>query len=77
MIVLPPRSVDECLFHFSAIARTSTDRWAKEFATSILRQSRRKGWRPTDRQLGLMRKLVSELFTHADAESVAIFERER
>ena len=61
-----PRSTEELLFHWSAVAQRATNAWAKEFAASIAKQSRRKGWRPTPKQAALMQSLVSDLFQRSD-----------
>lgn len=60
------RSADECLHWLPTIARTATDDWACGFAYSILKQSKRRGWQPSPKQLALMRRLVSELFSQDD-----------
>ena len=60
------RSIEEALYHMPTVARLATDTWAKGFAESIVRQSRRRGWRPSAKQLALMRRMVGELFTRRD-----------
>lgn len=60
------RSADECLHWLPTIARTETNDWARAFAYSILKQSKRRGWKPSPKQLALMRRLVSELFAQDD-----------
>lgn len=60
-----PSEVERLLFHWPAVVRAAGDDWAKGFATSIARQSRRRGWRPTQKQMEIMRRLVADLFTHA------------
>lgn len=68
-----PRSVDELLFHMPSVARRG-DGWARGFATSILRHSRRKGWAPSLRQSALMHRLVEELFAYADGNELDLIE---
>lgn len=58
------RSAEECLFWMPRIAADAPDEWARGFASSIIRQSRRKGWKPSGKQLGVMRRMVAELFNH-------------
>lgn len=58
------------LFHLTTVARAG-DAWARDFAASVLRQSRRRGWRPTERQAQTMRRLVAEIFAQ---EADALFE---
>jgi len=60
---LPPRNLEKLLFHMPTVARTVGSARDKGFALSIMRQAHKRDWRPTDKQLALMRKLVSELFT--------------
>ncbi|MGR3661517.1 MAG: hypothetical protein ACU0CA_10100 [Paracoccaceae bacterium] len=38
--------------------------WAARFALSVTRQSYRKDWAPSPKQLSLMRKLVADLFAY-------------
>lgn len=57
------RSVEECLYWFPTIAKTATNEWAQNFAHSVMAQSRRRGWKPTPKQLAMMRRMVAELFT--------------
>ena len=40
----------------------AASKWTRGFAKSVLRQSRRRGWEPTPKQLAMMRRLVAELF---------------
>lgn len=61
-IQLAPHKVEELLFHMPTVARVATSDWAKGFAQSIARQSRRRGWHPSPKQEALMRRLVAELF---------------
>lgn len=68
------RSAEECLFHMPTIARVATDEWARGFASSVMRQSRRKGWNPTPKQLGMMRRMVAELFRHEADEDFTVIE---
>ena len=60
------RSIEEVLHHMPAVARLATNEWAKSFAESIVRQSRRRGWHPSAKQLAAMQRMVSELFTGPD-----------
>ena len=60
------RSVEERAFHMPAVAQQSENTWAKGFATSIVRQSRSHNWKPSPKQIGVMRRLVADLFTEPD-----------
>jgi len=59
-----PRTVEELLFHWPQVVRLATNDWAKGFALSIARQSRRRNWKPTPRQICIMQRMVAELFQH-------------
>ena len=48
--------------------KAATDEWAKNFAKSIMKQSRRRGWQPTAKQLARMRVMVSDLFVRSAAD---------
>lgn len=75
--VTPQRSLDELLHHWRAVIGRAPRGWARDFALSIQKQSGRRGWQPTDKQLGLMQGMVAELFTHApEAEEIDLIERE-
>lgn len=53
-------SVEACLYWLEAVAARATNEWARGFAKSVLRQSRRRGWKPSPKQAAVMRRLVSE-----------------
>jgi hypothetical protein len=62
-----PASADEIerlVYHMPTVAELAENDWSRGFALSIRKNSRRHNWRPSDKQLAMMRKLVSELFTH-------------
>ncbi|WP_128910792.1 hypothetical protein [Tropicibacter alexandrii] len=72
----PKRRGDELerlLHYMPTIARAATDTWAKGFAASISRQAQKRGWKPTPKQLSMMRRLVSDLFAHGyEGEGFAV-----
>ncbi len=57
--------IERLLHHLPTVARLAKETWAKGFALSVLKQSRRRGWTPSAKQLPLMRGLVNDLFTRA------------
>lgn len=62
-----PASADEVerlIYHMPTVAELAENDWSRGFALSIRKASRRRSWRPSDKQLSMMRKLVSEQFTH-------------
>ncbi len=56
--------VDRLVYHMPTVAQMAKTDWVKGFAKSIMHQSKRSGWKPSTKQLGLMRELVSDLFTY-------------
>lgn len=60
------RSVEECLHHWRAVIGAERDDWTRSFALSIARQAKRRNWKPSPRQLGVMRRLVADLFNNPD-----------
>jgi hypothetical protein len=61
-ITMRPASVEELLWSWPTVCRCLPDGWAKDFALSIQKQSKWKKWKPTEKQLGIMRRMVSELY---------------
>ena len=61
------RSDDLHIHYMSAVARDAESEWARNFAKSIMRQSRNPRWQPTPKQRGIMRRLVDDLFQPSDA----------
>lgn len=49
-----------------------SDEWLKGFVRSIARHGKRPSWRPTDRQIQIMRRLVSELNFAPDQQAELI-----
>ena len=67
-----PRTIEELAFHMPAVIQHSANTWAENFARSIVAQSRRRNWNPSPKQIGVMRRLVADLFT--DSEEVELIE---
>lgn len=63
-----PDEIDRLVYHMATVATHATSEWAAGFAKSIQRQARRRGWRPSQKQLPIMRELVADLFLHAGIE---------
>ncbi len=60
-------TLDELLFRLGdALRYRRLDGWAEGFAGSISRQSRRRGWGPSEKQLHHMRQIVRELRAPAE-----------
>ena len=74
-MITGPHSVEELIFHMPAVEREAENTWARGFAASIRRQSRHRKWRPSPKQIGMMRRLVSEMFTQrAEPNDIIIME---
>ena len=57
--------IERLLHHLPTVAQLAEQPWIEGFAKSVLKQSRRKGWTPSAKQLPIMRGLVNDLFTRA------------
>jgi len=70
------RSVEELIFWWPQVVRRAGNDWAKGFALSIMAASRRRNWKPTEKQLGIMRRMVADFFTSKgrDDEDMALIE---
>lgn len=67
------QELDEILTqHWPAVMRRvmadGSDDWAKGFAKSIARHGKRPGWKPSDKQAWIMRRMVAELGTAPEPE---------
>jgi hypothetical protein len=60
------RTIEELAFHMLAAAQQTEKTWAKGFVRSIVAQSRSRNWKPSPKQIGVMRRLVADLFTEPD-----------
>ena len=67
-------SIERLLYYMPICAERAEDEWAKGFALSVTKQSRRKNWRPSRKQLSVMKKLVSDLFAHAGSNDLELIE---
>ncbi len=62
--IATPDEIERLLHHMPTVASLAENEWAKGFALSVTRQSRRRGWAPSQKQLGIMRGLVADLFAY-------------
>lgn len=72
-------SVDELLWSWptvcKAVANEPSNNWAKNFVFSISRQSRRRDWRPSEKQRALMSRMVNEVYRQrGDFDGIDDFE---
>ena len=68
--------IERLIWWMPKIAETARNTWARDFALSILRQSRRPGWRPSPRQAECMSRLVADLFAHVGDDNLVVIEEE-
>lgn len=61
---LATSELERLLHHMPTVAEKATNEWTANFARSIVRQSRRRGWRPSAKQLPIIRQLVADLFVN-------------
>ena len=74
--IVGKRTLEELLFHWRAVIGAAPKGWARGFALSVQKQSRKAGWQPTARQLQVMQQMVAELFTdHGNEGEVDLIER--
>ena len=59
--------VERLLFHWPRVVEAAPAGWPRDFALSIVTQSRRRGWSPSPKQADLMRRMVGDLFTYGSA----------
>lgn len=57
------RPIEELLFYMKTVARQASSEWESNFARSILKQSKRPAWTPSEKQLWTMQRMVSDLFS--------------
>jgi hypothetical protein len=67
------RPVEVLLHHMPTVAAKAQNEWAANFARSVIRQARRSTWRPSPKQIGIMNRLVAELFQKDDASVIEDF----
>lgn len=75
MPITRERSLQELLFHWKTVCNRANDDWTRDFSRSISSVSKRRNWNPTPKQLGIMQRLVSDLFirrTDGDADAKVI-----
>ncbi|SEN29102.1 hypothetical protein SAMN04488103_104115 [Gemmobacter aquatilis] len=68
------RCAEECLFHWSAVVKAASSGWEQQFAAEIAKKAEKPWWRPTAKQLVIMRRMTDALF-YGDAASLIEVER--
>lgn len=59
------RPVDLLICHLRGVASSDVE-WEADFARSILKQSRRHNWKPSQKQAAIMDRMVGDLFDEND-----------
>ncbi|SHK35963.1 hypothetical protein SAMN05444000_12647 [Shimia gijangensis] len=63
-----PSEIERLVYYMPSIAARAENDWSRSFAQSIVKQCRRRNWRPSPKQLSVMRGLVTDLFTQGSNE---------
>ena len=61
-----PSEVERLLHHMPTVAERAENDWGKGLAESVVRQSRRRGWFPSHKQVSMMSSLVADLFVNCE-----------
>lgn len=69
------RSLEHLLFYMPRLSRTAGSGWERQFAASMARRARWKGWTPSKKQLEIMQSMVARLFDE-DPQDVIEIEKE-
>ncbi|MEM0978430.1 MAG: hypothetical protein AAGJ34_12915 [Pseudomonadota bacterium] len=64
--------LDRLIWYMRTVIQRSENSWDRNFAKSILKQSKRKTWQPSPKQIKMMHRLVDELF--ASSENLEVIE---
>jgi hypothetical protein len=67
--------VDQLLFSWGRVIRDA-EGWARGFALSIQRARKKPEWKPSARQLSVMRQMVAELPAYEGTGDSQVIERE-
>lgn len=59
-------SVEELLWSWPSVCKAAKNEWARGFALSIARHSKRRNWTPSSKQYALMARLVADLYHPRD-----------
>lgn len=64
------RCADECLFWWDVVQRAALSPWERQFASQIASKAEKPWWRPTDKQLRIMRRMVDQVFYGPGSELI-------
>lgn len=69
-----PQEIERLLFQMPTVARLAPTEWVAGFAKSVVGQSRRKRWHPSEKQIAIMRELVLDLFRQDQEDDFSLIE---
>jgi len=62
--------LERLLFHMPACAQQARTEWLRRFASDMARRARWRNWKPSNRQIEVMRGMVADLFQHSTGELI-------
>jgi hypothetical protein len=71
-----PHTVDELLFWLPSALKRHPTEFTRGFVVSILARSKRRGWKPSDKQLAIMRRIVADMFAADPADDFDVIDRD-
>lgn len=68
------RPLEHLLFHMPWLSRNAVTAWERNFAGGMARKARLPRWQPSQKQIGVMNRMVAEMFGDASG-SLEVIER--
>ena len=68
------RPLEELLFYMRPLSRQTVNEWEAGFARSVLRQAKNPNWHPSEKQLQIMQRMVSDMFPRQCPQSEEEFD---
>lgn len=76
MTAATPGEIDQLLSYMPIIMRApGISDWSRQFCISIVGRTKRAAFKPTDKQIGVMRRLVEEFQATMRDDDAALVER--
>lgn len=64
-----PSEVERLLWHMPACAAQAQNEWARSFAVDMARRAHWRRWRPSPKQVAVMRRMVADLFVYGSKDA--------
>lgn len=64
-----PSEVERLLHYMPTCAEKAQNEWARSFAADMAKRANWRKWRPSPKQVAVMRRMVADLFLHRGAEA--------